>query len=387
MIRSWLVLLLLLFVESRALFGASDNPKLFPITEYGPNFPQPGSVKSGFIDETGKVVIPLSADYLVMMPSRAPLRCFVEGLQPVTVGLKTKWRPNSWGYLDTKGNFAIEPQFGPADAFSEGLAAAFGDGGWGYIDHTGKFVVAPQFESASSFSEGAAMVETHDHLFGYIDPEGKWLVPAQYSAAAGDGGFHEGLACVGKKAPADPANPASPGFDYLWGYIDKTGAQVLNFKFKQPSPFSEGLAAINENGTCGYIDKTGAFVIPPKFSSGGEFSEGLARVFTKEGKMAYINHQGDVDFSIDHPPGCEPFSEGLAEAEIPDPSHQSPNGALHGFIDRTGKFVIAPKYFGASSFYNGLARVVSKTESGYIDKTGNFVWKTKAPDLRKMMGD
>jgi len=123
-------------------------------------------------------------------------------------------------------------------------------------------------------------------------------------------------------------------------------------------------------------------MVPRGFASAWQFSEGLARVETKDGRMAFINKQGEIAFEVPTVAWAEPFSEGLAEAEIRDPSHHSPNGSLHGFIERTGKFVIAPQYYGASSFYGGLALVVSKTEMGYIDKTGAFVWKTKAPELK-----
>ena len=379
----------LALVAFRALAEADDAPVLFAVSESDSNFPQPGSVKTGFIDPTGKIVIPLTPDYLVMMPSQS-IRCFAEGLQPVIVGLKTKWRPNSWGYLDTKGNFAIEPQFGPAELFSEGVASAMGNGGRGYIDHTGKFVIAPQFQDAFPFSDGLAQVTTTKYLMGYIDHQGKWVIPPQYAVQSGDGDFHDGLACVGKRKPIPPTSPGSFDLpsDYMWGFIDKTGAQAIDFKFSEASGFHEGLACVRDADGYGYIEKTGAFALPARFLAGQQFSEGLARVGTKDGRMAFINEQGQIAFVV--PAGIssvEPFSDGVAEMEIRDPARQSPNGGLHGFIDRTGKFVIAPQYFGASSFYHGLAFVVTKTEDGYIDKTGAFVWKTKAPNLKDFPKD
>jgi hypothetical protein len=366
--------------------ASADDPKLFAITAFGPNFPQPGSIQSGFIDETGKVVIPLTADYMVMPNPVSPVY-FTEGLQPVTVGLNPKWPPNSWGYLDTTGKFAIEPPFGSSDSFSEGVAAVGGTKGppWprGYIDHTGKFVIDPQFESARPFSSGRAIVQKEgDWLFGAIDHSGKWVVPAQYPSMAD---FHEGLACVAKYVtPRDHPPGTMENAPMVWGFIDINGAQVIDFKFKEPSSFSEGLAAINDGGACGYIDKTGAYVIPPNFAMGWDFSEGVARVQTKDGKMEYIDHKGDVAFAVPGLSWAEPFSEGLAEARVRAKPRESPNGWMHGFIDHTGKFVIAPQYIAASSFHNGLAQVASKGETGYIDKTGQFVWKTKVPDMKAL---
>ena len=376
--------------------GADGDPKLFPITEFGPNVPQPGSVRSGFIDETGKVVIPLTSDYMVREPmSWEPTNgeptsflYFAEGLQPVTT---LRAGPSTWGYVDAKGNFAIGPRFRDAQGFSEGLAPAGSVTGsswdWGYIDHTGKFVVSPQFDTAPPFSCGRAVVRKNgDWRIGAIDHDGKWVIPPQYP---GMGSFHEGLACAAKYvAPRNPsATPGQPT-PMIWGFVDTNGAQVIGFKFKYAASFSEGVAAINDDGSCGYIDKTGKYVIPPKFFTGWDFSEGVARVETKDGKIGYTDHTGKVVFTVPGLEWAEPFSEGLAEAEIRAPAdhsstpHWSPlNGRLHGFIDHAGHFVIAPTYWAATSFRNGLAWVVTREEQGYIDKTGTFVWKTKAPKL------
>jgi hypothetical protein len=65
------------------------------------------------------------------------------------------------------------------------------------------------------------------------------------------------------------------------------------------------------------------------------------------------------------------FSEGLARA--------SEDLSSWGFIDRTGGFVIAPKYSEAWDFSEGLAPVLpdSDDEFAYIDRTGKQVLKPK----------
>ena len=47
------------------------------------------------------------------------------------------------GYLDTKGNIAIEPKFDIAWEFSKGLARVEIDGKEGYINSEGKYVWEP----------------------------------------------------------------------------------------------------------------------------------------------------------------------------------------------------------------------------------------------------
>ena len=45
--------------------------------------------------------------------------------------------------------------------------------------------------------------------------------------------------------------------DNKWGYIDKTGKEVIPCKYDVAIFFSEGLARIKLNGEYSYIDKTG----------------------------------------------------------------------------------------------------------------------------------
>jgi hypothetical protein len=44
-----------------------------------------------------------------------------------------------------------------------------------------------------------------------------------------------------------------------------------------------------------------------------------------------------------------------------------------GYIDRAGRFVIAPKFDDAWDFSDGLARVERRGRVGYIDRRGRFV--------------
>jgi len=48
-------------------------------------------------------------------------------------------------------------------------------------------------------------------------------------------------------------------------------------------------------------------------------------------------------------------------------------GRKIGFIDRTGKVVIAPKFETAEDFVEGLARVYVGAEAGFVDRSGKFV--------------
>jgi hypothetical protein len=59
--------------------------------------------------------------------------------------------------------------------------------------------------------------------------------------------------------------------------------------------FSEGLACVKLNGKYGYLDKTGKEIIPLKYESAVPFSHGLARVWVNK-KERYIGRDGTEYF-------------------------------------------------------------------------------------------
>lgn len=59
------------------------------------------------------------------------------------------------GYMDSKGNIKINPQFDDAYRFNNesGLAIIIQQGKRGFINTNGEIVIPPQFESAGSFGQ------------------------------------------------------------------------------------------------------------------------------------------------------------------------------------------------------------------------------------------
>ena len=80
---------------------------------------------------------------------------FSEGLAAVKVDGK-------WGYIDTKGNISIEPQFFWAGDFEGGLAQfkidKLGGALIGFINKKGEVVIEPRFNTAGSFGVGSGKV-------------------------------------------------------------------------------------------------------------------------------------------------------------------------------------------------------------------------------------
>ena len=126
----------------------------------------------------------------------------------------------------------------------------------GFINRSGKIVIEPQWGGANNFSEGLAIVATYEGGYrqGYIDETGKVVIPLQYVMARD---FSEELAAVG----FGQFGLHNSG-EHKTGFIDKTGKLVIEPKYRDAESFSESLAVVYDNGKYGYIDKTGKLVIP-----------------------------------------------------------------------------------------------------------------------------
>ena len=120
-----------------------------------------------------------------------------------------------WGFLDRKGNWAIEPRFRYASSFSESFAVVTENGKSFYITRDGQ----QAFDCAgmarlSGFHEGLAMVQKKDGgKFGFVDTKGKWVIAPKWDDPMGYGYFSGGVARVADKSKGPK-----------WrGWIDRSG--------------------------------------------------------------------------------------------------------------------------------------------------------------------
>lgn len=166
-----------------------------------------------------------------------------------------------------------------------------------------------------------------------------------------------------------------------YGLIDRTGKTVMNVnaKYYRIDSFSEGLATfktLTKGGVVkmGALNRQGREVLPAVYDRLYAFSEGLAKV-VKDDKTYYIDHTGrTVIPPIAGTLHTGAFTEGLAPvSKLVKVGGKSVERT--GYIDRTGKFAIAPQFEMASNFAEGLAIAVLNGKSGYIDRQGKWVIK------------
>jgi hypothetical protein len=313
-----------------------EVPRLYPVWLKG---------KIGFIDNTGRLVIPpkFGGEYLWKGG------VFSDGM--ARTAASTLERPGyccRFGYINAEGRVVVEPRYWEAEDFSEGLAAVAVGDRWGYIDKEGRTVLGPKWVAAQNFSEGLAAVNEDGVGWVFIDKTGATVFKAPYDAP---GQFSEGLASVVIDADTQ-------------GFIDRMGRLIYKGEVKPGTKFSEGLAPVPSGGRWGYIDRSGRFAIEPAYDWAGGFSGGTAAVGAG-GKAWFIDKAGQK--VGDCPAQSCNFHEGLAAFE---------SGGRWGYVDKAGRVVIKPQFSLASDFSGGIAMVMlADKKMGYIDKTGRYVWK------------
>ncbi len=80
---------------------------------------------------------------------------------------------DSYGFINTKGEIVIEPQFIRASNFSEGFASVFNtDKSCGFINENGDFVIEPKYSGCCDFKNGLANVAAEEGSC-YINKKGE----------------------------------------------------------------------------------------------------------------------------------------------------------------------------------------------------------------------
>jgi hypothetical protein len=286
--------------------------------------------------------------------------------------------------IDKEGRRVASERVDLGKEFTEGLLKAFSDRGVEparlarFIDKRGHLVYPAVYahlqDQVGMLPEPGKLVpwQIGDALC-YLNEKGEVEVEAARPGKHAEC-FSEGLAAVATELK--PFEDGSFSFGG-WGFIDSTGAFVIEPVYEYALSFSEGLACVSVDGKYGYLDKTGNLAISCRFIHALAFSEGLAAVAVEEDAWGYIDHTGQMVIPA-HFQWVSSFSEGMAAVEKESASFiVTGQNRPAGYIDKTGKEVIPPRFAQADPFSEGLAMVIIEPPrggaAGYIDKTGEFV--------------
>lgn len=291
-----------------------------------------GSDRIGYIDRTGKFVVP---------PRYKCGRPFGSGNWTVVAKQLTKpFGCEDFTFIDRTGKETSDQTY-PSLFLRGGELAAAEQlvrnemPHAGRVDCTGPNGTHVRFDTYAAYS-AKRLASSNENLTctvmptfwqkrGYVNPQGVWVVPPNFFSDASLMSEHRAFV---SRVSCDRS-----------ALIDDTGKLLTDFVFDECKQdtyhhFSEGLAvAVPESkdftaALYGYVDTSGNFAIAPQFDSANEFSEGLARV------------------------------------EI---------GKLWGFVDHTGQFAINPSFTDATDFRGGRALACTADHKVVAIDTGGVV--------------
>jgi hypothetical protein len=352
---------------------------------------------AGYCDESGIVRVPIRYNNAEPFSEERGLvtnYTYGKSIQPL----------KHCGFVDMNGVEVVPLSFEDARSFSSGLAAVKKNGKWGYIDASGKEKIGPRFEIAYDFHEGQAIVKVNGK-FGLINKRGKLLGKFTCDTITS---FVQGMAQVrvstrwgainakGKlildtiyqyvTAPNGGSFLATDfsGESYLFGCDGKVRGDTKGVHVQ--SAYGNTLVVQVDSGSTSWICllNNQKVRISKLYSKAGDFSEGLLPV-QKNGRWGFIDSTGKEVIACKYEK-ANSFSEGLALVSevmsskfdrVPQLEQYRPQRQF--FIDRSGKEFLAvrPNYFSRDQydpkpkFKNGLMKIrLSTGQVGYLSRDG-----------------
>ncbi len=383
-----------------------------------------GSSKSYVIDKTGTILYELESaaghplykiikngkygllnvdtDEILIEPLYEDMGLVRDGRVSVNVGGtrddRGYIRGGKWGIVDVQGKIITEPSFDfikPVDngAGYEGYnsdRSAYKDNRW-----QGKFYNGYALINVGGYPPACDICKPGGGRWGMVDEKGNEIIPARYDYL--DFLFRDGLLVFNVGGKSFQGNVAKGG---KWGLVNKLGIEVVPARYDYIDPIPQnGLFRVRLGGTIyrdqytgggkwGFVNTKGEEAILPAFEYAYHFSQGIARVnrggriegnkpagmeLIEGGEWAYIDSTGKIILDFRPFDFAGDFYDGLAPAAV--------NGK-YGYIDKSGAFVIKPRYAAAGRFslhnenHPQLAPVKAPGENGkwgYINRQGKLV--------------
>ncbi len=307
-----------------------------------------------FIDKTGKQKeVSINKFYL---------KEFSLGFEDDMVPVREK---KTWGYMNSKGELAVEMKYEFASAYRDGNASAKIKNDFFILDKNGKesAVNTKDITEIKRPSEGMTAYRAKDKMMGFVDTDGEPVIKAKFLLVQY---FMDGIARVKDQ-------------NELFGFIDKKGEWIVKPELQKVGTFSGGLVWARDAATemIGFIDNTGKWVIKPKFEAAKNFDpvSGIARV-KENGAWGYISKDGEkLKLNIQTEVYGD-FKDGMAKGR---------KDKKFGFFGADGNWVIEPQFDAVGKISNGYIAAKQNDLWGYIDMKGNWVVKPQFDAVKAMM--
>ncbi|WP_216828584.1 WG repeat-containing protein [Alkalihalobacterium elongatum] len=304
-------------------------------------------MKWGFINQLGTLRLPAKYD-------RAD--DFQEN------GLAIVTRNDKTGLINCSGRYVVEPIYESVLPFTEGRAVVIDREGFKVLDEQGTILTVKAYNFIAPFEEGRAVFsnQTTDgqYLYGYLDRSGREVLPLQYQYA---NDFKDGTALVRLA-------------DQNHALIDKEGTIINTYPYPIMSGFSEGLSPFRKSfdDPYGYINEKGDIVIQPQFSTAQLFHGGTAVVNVIDGisnRYGLIDKEGNIIISAQYNDILQLEADRVALGKAID-TDKPYMGSVYAIATSDGELLSDFQYHTVSLFKDGLSSVTQDQYTFFIDRTG-----------------
>lgn len=329
---------------------------------------------------------------------------------------------DKFGFIDTLGNWIINPQYDDASTFSEGFASVCKNDSCFYINKEGRKISTNSFEEAESYKDGIAIVkkgnmyylinrsgqfitrgyeditESYEKTYvcklnttyGAINAKGEIVIPFSYSKL---GNFKNkfayymssqyGLVDIHNKtlqaqwdwvSDVDTNSNAIVKKKDKFGILNVNGQLILKTEYDYIIYCQNEIYLVVKNNLYGfYSSQEKCFItsIDNNYSSSFEpsyYTNGKQFKLLKNNEVALVDFNGR--YSINFGTYSNLF---FAKCDI----IRIQKNNKYGFIDRKLKPVTAVEYDKATDYENNIAIASKGTSSFLIDKTGKIIYSIK----------
>ncbi len=287
------------------------------------------------------------------------------------------------GFLNTSFNVELDLtknysgyglKFG--NLFSCGLFTIWSDYHMEWINHSGEIVDHVRFNK-SRCPNGVYVGDVINGV-AKVTIRGYWATSANYQS---DYDMYymiqehryiyysnEGFICrakiTGSRTEEDYDGTLFSIYEYSdYGYVDKYGNDVSEYKYKKANAFSEHFAGVSLDGRkYGFINNQFEPICDFIYDNVGYFSEGKAAI-KQDDLWGFINKEGEVVVPCEYE-YVEHFSEGLAAVR---------KDRKWGFVNTFGNLVIPCIYDEVEHFSEGFCIVSSEKIRFFVDKRGKVL--------------
>lgn len=210
-----------------------------------------------YIDQNGNVKI---NDQFILETD--PSFSDVEEFQVIQSNMILAYNGSVWNYYDADDYQKLFGGYQNATPVTMGVGAVSEDGKtWAIISNEGSLLTDFVYDDVVLDEKGVlcrtnAIVVQESDVYYLIDTNGNRINSDTYEQAYA---FYDGsyAACANGRN---------------WFFVDDKGEVAISGTFQDARSFSNGLAAVKQNGKWGYIDLTGDVVIPCEFDGAGPFN-------------------------------------------------------------------------------------------------------------------